>query len=407
MLTCRAIVILRNSRVDLERLDDNDYIPGCATPGSKTKIFPEQIPEFVSLNAFAVHNSCLKHLHYFSQSEWTPLQLFELALALQSRKDLLGCTFAPPEAIRKFSGNSHVGGQVLKNASAIFDPSISFSELRNPKPRAVSTPAEQLQSSLFRLPTEIMTAILSFLPPSDLLCFLVTSQWSLDHSHLLAGENSLQFHACFGPGKVSEVAERVIQLELDISKARRCKESGVGDASRVTATLLRQRIDERWPHLLLMKGTAALLPRFVTGSESENGSLPNPPQVEYRDLYIDVPEKPEWMEVFFIRLRGRSYICGLGFLSNAGEQIHVGFKSALRMQIAVTEDLCRLRFRLDSIGLMNLSFDDAPWQTRLSEAEELETWVGLSIRNGTRRLKIATDVSCRCFLVHCQSCHKR
>ncbi|KAI1950604.1 hypothetical protein LOZ57_002167 [Ophidiomyces ophidiicola] len=218
-------------------------------------------------------------------------------------------------------------------------------------------------SLLLRIPPEILLLILEYLAPSDLIRFFCTSKWALSFVDLFCRSNPFHFYRC----------------DLNVA-------GDMGDKRILIIALSTwpqfPELDTRWQVVreaaelaklvpfMDQKGTAAQTfdPRAPLQLFNHNFGL-------YEDI-LDIPLNAKSITIYRIRLRGRHYVCGIGFDTGQSSLFIGNITTNFYTKTVPSTAAETIGIAVDALGLRSINYGAC--QPCFGNLESIDYWEGLS-----------------------------
>lgn len=242
----------------------------------------------------------------------------------------------------------------------------------------METDSARCDSQLLELPLEILTMILDYLPPTDLIRLFCASKIALNYGDSVMRTKPRQFYRCI-PADNEGISKRRLLLVLSLRFPKSRNEG----------------LDLRW-EVVSRIGVLSKLIRYIATEST-------PPTVEIRATktlvnhayglwisFADLPTDLKVITVYGIRIKEHVYVCGIDFLTRSTHQ-HVGHHSKLVSRVEILSTLVDVVcFLADAFGIRSLKFGHSAWS--FEEPKRYQCWEGFSIRRREGRLRIVRDV---------------
>ncbi|OJJ72419.1 hypothetical protein ASPBRDRAFT_64824, partial [Aspergillus brasiliensis CBS 101740] len=299
---------------------------GAGEDPEATQVFPWISP--TATDCFFIHSSCYHVLLEQTTSQIEVEQLFQLCQALRREGQIkLGC-------------HAQINLHSCLDPHAAIIPSYLATLCTGPYMKAESA---RCDSRLLELPFEILTMILSYLSPTDLVRLFCTSKIALDYGESFMCRKSRQFHRCVLLPDDEGISKRRLLLVLSLNFLE----------SQSAGLDLRWEVVSRITRLSKYMFNIAIDSR----SPTMNASAPMKPVNHAYGLwnsFADLPIDLQAITVYGVRIEGHIYVCGLDFLTRSTHQ-RVGVHSKLVSRFDVLHDQVDVIFFLvDALGIRNL-----------------------------------------------------
>ncbi|KAB8227934.1 uncharacterized protein BDW43DRAFT_323398 [Aspergillus alliaceus] len=362
-------VFLEGNHIELGFLRFNKNVSlqesrSLTTHDKRTQIRLNPSPYFTSVEVFLIHTSCYHLLCEFAGSKIRSHQVFKLCQAIQ------------PDRERNF------GHDLKINPSICPDPFISI------RPQKCLPQSEEtvllLQPAtarccvpfLLRLPSEVLTIIFEHLSPSDLVRFFCTSKEALSYANLFCRTNPFHFYRCSANTAGIKEDKRILMIAFSVW-ARLCE------------------LDRRWEIVRRVAGIAKLVPFLSDKSSALSTFDPRAPlravnhQFGLCENLLDIPDHASTIEVCSIRLDGKCYVCGIGFVSRKS-RLFFGNRTESLCQIDVSNTTIEtIELAVDALGIRSIKFGISPWL--FGDPAFNCCWGGISLRRNRTRIRIIRD----------------
>ena len=214
---------------------------------------------------------------------------------------------------------------------------------------ALATRSSQMSRTIpLRLPSEILVIVLEYLSPSDLVRFFRTSKEALSHANLFCRTNPFHFYRCSTNTTGTEEDKRILMIAFS-TWDRLCE------------------LDRRWEIVQRIAGNARLIPLL------DGKSLPVPtfdPRAPLQTVshrfglcqdFLDIPDHAEVIEVSSIGLKGKRYVCGIGFVSGDSRVFCGNRTEHISMVNVSSPTIDTIELAVDALGVRSIKYGNSPW----------------------------------------------
>ncbi|KAE8420923.1 hypothetical protein BDV36DRAFT_305859 [Aspergillus pseudocaelatus] len=362
-------VLVRGNCVDVGFLHFNknaslQELRSLTMHGQRTQIRLNPSPHFTSAEAFLLHESCYHLLREFSGAAISPYQAFKLCQAVQ------------PDRERNFGYEFKINSSICPDPCVYIRPQKCL--LQSEETELLLQPgiARCRGPSLLRLPSEILTIVLEYLSPSDLVRFFRTSKEALFQANLFCRTNPFHFYRCSTNTTGTEEDKRLLMIAFS-TWDRLCE------------------LDRRWEIVKRVAGSAKLIPLL------DGKRLPVPtfdPRAPLQAVshrfglcqdFLDIPDHAEVIEVSSIALEGKRYVCGIGFVSGNSRVFCGNRTEHIRMIDVSSPTIDTIELAVDALGVRSIKYGNLPWL--FGDPSSICCWRGLSLRQNHQKIRIVRD----------------